>query len=150
MDELLGFDLFTIGYEAASIDDFLGTLLSAGIGTVLDVRELAGSRRRGFAKTALRANLQDHGIAYRHERQLGSPREIRHRLRETGDYAQFFLAFERHLDTQTTLVASLATELTGRVALLCYERNPMECHRCSVAARFARILGGKAEHLVVP
>jgi hypothetical protein len=45
--------LATIGYEGADVDDFVATLRSAGIRRLIDVRELAISRRRGFAKRAL-------------------------------------------------------------------------------------------------
>jgi uncharacterized protein (DUF488 family) len=52
--------LLTMGYERANIEDFLATLRSLGVTALLDVREIASSRRRGFAKTALRENLPDY------------------------------------------------------------------------------------------
>jgi len=139
----------TIGYEGASVEDFLSTLTAAGVTTLLDIREIAGSRRRGFAKTALRANLTSIDIAYRHEPRLGSPRAIRHRLRETGSYERFFLDFDRYLGTQQALLKQLAAELTGSVVLLCYERDYHECHRKSVAAAFSEITGLKPKHMGV-
>jgi hypothetical protein len=36
--------------------------------------------------------LAEVGIAYAHERALGSPRELRNRLRENGDLAAFLLS----------------------------------------------------------
>ncbi len=73
--------LVTIGYEGADFADFLATLDTLGVTTLLDIRELPMSRRRGFAKTALREGLATVGIAYRHEPRLGSPKAIRHQLR---------------------------------------------------------------------
>jgi hypothetical protein len=55
-------------------------------------------------------------IRYRHEPVLGSPREIRHRLRATHDYAHFFREFARHLKKHQDLIGMLAAELTGNVA----------------------------------
>jgi uncharacterized protein (DUF488 family) len=138
--------LLTIGYEAASIQDFLATLQALHVTTVLDVREIAASRRRGFAKTALRNHLEGIGIHYRHEPALGSPRDIRHRLRESGDYVRFFRDFNRYLTTQDALLKRTAQELSGTVALLCYERNHKECHRSSVAAAFGKLTGLSPGH----
>jgi hypothetical protein len=45
---------------------------------------------------------------------------------------------------------SLAGSLSGRVALLCYERNPAECHRSLVAVALARKTRANVEHLEVP
>ena len=116
---------------------------------MLDIREIAASRRHGFAKTALRANLGSAGIVYRHEPKLGSPREIRHELRETGNYQRFFEHFDRYLLTQQALLEALASELAGSVALLCYERDYHQCHRKSVAAAFGQLTGLTPQHVVV-
>jgi len=141
--------LLTIGYEGASVADFLATLTTTGVTSVLDIREFAGSRRPGFAKTALRSNLASVNVGYRHERSLGSPREIRARLRTTGDYGVFFRDFDRYLGTREDLLRRLAAELTGDVALLCYERDYRQCHRQSVAAAIGAMTGLVPEHLCV-
>src|ERR1700683_2582866 len=39
---------------------------------------------------------------------------------------------------------------TGTFALLCYERNPADCHRSVVAAALARRANCKVRHLMVP
>jgi len=141
--------LFTIGYEGARIEDFVATLLTAGVTQVLDVRELAISRRKGFSKSAFSSHLQAAGISYRHERWLGSPTDIRNRLREDGDYARYFKAFDRYLKTQSEALAELTDELGESVVLVCYERNPEECHRKSVAAAISVLTGVTARHLGV-
>jgi uncharacterized protein (DUF488 family) len=143
-------DVVTIGYEGSSVENFLATLTDAGITTLLDIREIAASRRRGFAKSALRANLASVGIAYRHEPKLGSPREVRHRLRETGSYERFFRDFERYLSMQQDVLERLAAELNGSVVLMCYERNYLECHRKIVAVAFGRLTGLEPRHIEVP
>ena len=141
--------IFTIGYEGASADRFIETLKSAGVTRLLDVRELPLSRRRGFSKGALSVILERAGIAYQHERALGAPRPLRHRLREDKDLTRYFADFREYLSTQRTLLDSLAQTLTEAVALLCYERNPAECHRSVVAAALARRLKGRVEDLHV-
>jgi uncharacterized protein (DUF488 family) len=142
--------ILTIGYEGASLADFLATLKAAGVQILLDIRELPNSRRKGFSKHALSAALSDAGIEYSHERTLGSPREIRYRLREDGDRERFFSDFRKYLATQRTLLDTLARTTTGAVALLCFERNHAECHRSVVAEALARRAHSTVRHLTVP
>lgn len=139
-------NLVTIGYEGANVDDFLATLNLIGVTTLLDVRELPISRRRGFAKTALREGLASVGIEYRHEPRLGSPKAMRHQLRDDGDYTAFFRKFGRYLATQDDLLEQLTDELTGTVALLCYERDHTTCHRRTVATALSELTGLTPKH----
>ncbi len=141
--------LFTIGYEGAAPDDFMRALKVARIDVLLDVRELPISRRKGFSKTALGSALTEAGITYRHEKQLGSPKAIRHRLREDGNYPRFFREFDRHLIEQSNLLVALTGELKGNVALMCYEKDHEACHRRSVADALAELLGKTPIHLGV-
>ena len=52
----------TIGYQGATMDSFLQALTEAGVELLVDVRAVAGSRRAGFSKTPLAANLRGAGI----------------------------------------------------------------------------------------
>ena len=141
--------LLTVGYEGVSIDDFLRTLKAAQVTLLLDVRELAISRRKGFSKRALADALAGAGIEYRHERELGSPRPIRRRLQDDGDYVEYFSAFGKYLKLQRPLLAELASSLQGSVALMCFERDPTVCHRSVVARHFELLTGLRVRHLGV-
>lgn len=90
--------LATIGYEGASVADFLDALRSAQIELLVDVRAVAMSRRPGFAKSALAANLKDAGIGYLHLRKLGTPAEGRAAAR-SGDHAKMRAIFAKQLAT---------------------------------------------------
>lgn len=140
--------IFTIGYEKADPRDFIATLVANDIDTLLDIRERAMSRRRGFAKTALRENLAAADIGYQHEPALGSPSEIRYALRENGDYKRFFCDFNAYLKTQEQVIESLTT-MPGRIVLLCYERASNQCHRSSVAKVLADKTGLGVKNLGV-
>jgi uncharacterized protein (DUF488 family) len=142
--------ILTIGYEGASVESFLQTLKAAGVTRLLDVRELPLSRRKGFSKNMLAGILVSAGIDYQHERAFGAPRHIRHRLREDGDLARYFTDFREYLSTQRAVLDSLAQTISGAVALLCYERNPAQCHRSVVAAALARRVKTTVDHLSVP
>jgi uncharacterized protein (DUF488 family) len=127
----------------------LGVLKRARVALLLDVREIALSRRKGFSKSALSQALATAGIDYRHERTLGSPKEIRHQLRADGDYSRYFRDFREYLASQRKLLDHLAAELSGTVVLLCYERNPAECHRSVVAQALASRAKTSVHHLEV-
>lgn len=141
--------IFTIGYEGSSLEDFLRTLKRSQVTLLLDVREIALSRRKGFSKTALSLALTGAGIDYRHERTLGSPKDIRHQLRADGDYSRYFRDFREYLATQRKLLDALAQELSGGIALLCYERDASECHRSVVAQALASRKHTAVHHLEV-
>jgi len=130
--------LYTIGYEGAAIEDFVETLKLMEVDVLLDVRELAMSRRKGFAKSALRAALTSRDIDYRHEKRLGSPKPMRDDLKRSWDYERFFQRYGEHLEGHGTLLGHLMVELPGDVTLMCYERNHKECHRNAVAAALAK------------
>ncbi len=123
--------LFTIGYEATTMGEFLDVLTSAGVERVIDVRAVPNSRRPGFSKTPLRHALAEVGIDYVHLRALGTPAEGREAAR-TGRQADLIRIYSAQLDLAEAIVAAeqmkgLAAEKPS--ALLCYERDPAGCHR---------------------
>ena len=50
-------ELMTIGYEGMTLKEFLDVLKRCRVSMLVDVRELAISRKPGFAKVALSAAL---------------------------------------------------------------------------------------------
>src|SRR5918993_2979909 len=88
----------TIGYEAATVKGLQDALVAEGVDLLVDVRAVASSRRAGFAKTRLAANLAEVGIEYLHLRGLGTPAEGRAAAR-AGDYAELRRIFQQHLAT---------------------------------------------------
>lgn len=141
--------LYTIGYEGAALSDFIRTLKVAKVDLLLDVREIAVSRRKGFSKQALAQALREAGIEYRHERALGSPKTIRDALHQDKDYTTFFALFEEYLNTQHDLLKTLAESLSGGVALMCYERDPKTCHRSVIAQHLSELAGLSPKHIGV-
>lgn len=54
--------LFTPGYEGLTIKAFIARPQAARVKTVVDVRELPLSRKKGFSKSAFFAALSAHGL----------------------------------------------------------------------------------------
>lgn len=141
--------LMTVGYEKTSLEDFIATLKAAKVTTLLDVREIPISRRKGFSKRALSDAVIAVGIEYRHERDLGSPKPMREQLHADKDYSRFFKSFASYLKSQRSLLKSLAEELDGGVALMCFERDAATCHRSIVARHLEHLTGLTTNHIEV-
>lgn len=123
--------IFTIGYEQATIDEVVDALSKAGVKRLIDVRAVAASRRPGFSKTALAATLNAAGLAYEHLRALGTPKEGREAARR-GDMAALEAIYAGQLEmpeAQAQAAVMLDRAAAEPTALLCYERDPAECHR---------------------
>lgn len=123
--------IFTIGYEGATQDEFVRTLLDARVERVIDIRAVPNSRRPGFSKTPLRNALAEAGIDYVHLRALGTPADGRAAAR-AGRHAELKRIYTGQLELPEAILQSaqmldLAREKPS--ALLCYEREPGGCHR---------------------
>lgn len=127
--------LSTIGYEGASIDDFLDTLNRAGIKQVIDIRDVPVSRRPGFSKNILARALETEGISYLHLKPLGDPKPGREAARE-GRFEDFRTIYGAHLAlpaAQESLKVAVEYASKSPSVLLCYERDFKHCHRALVA-----------------
>ena len=131
--------IFTIGYEGATVGEFLAALQQAGVQRVIDVRAVPNSRRPGFSKTPLRNALAEAGIDYVHLRALGTPAEGRAAAR-AGRHDDLRRIYAGQLElpeaiAQGAQMLELAAEKPS--ALLCYERDPACCHRTLLLAALA-------------
>jgi uncharacterized protein (DUF488 family) len=142
--------IFTIGYENTTVARFLDTLKTAGVELLVDVRAVAASRRPGFAKTALAANLRGAGIDYLHLRGLGTPTDGRVAAR-AGRHAVMRGIFLEHMETSAAQddLERLADLVRGgrRLCLLCLEANPEHCHRTLVAQALNDLLPVRVDDL---
>jgi uncharacterized protein (DUF488 family) len=139
--------LYTVGYEGTDIDRFIATLKAAGVDLLADVRALPLSRKRGFSKNALRSRVEQEGMGYVHLGALGDPKEGRDAAR-AGRFGQFRKIYNQHLsqiEPQKTL-RELAMLVKQRpTCLMCFERDPTECHRLIVASQLPK--GVRTFHL---
>ena len=132
--------VFTIGYEGADADRFLATLKDAGVATLADVRAVALSRKRGFSKSALREALTGQGIGYEHFIRLGTPKEGRQAARAGDGDLMRRIYCDEVLATEAAQEAFRDLEALAQarpICLLCFERDPANCHRRVLAQRLA-------------
>lgn len=142
--------LATIGYEQAVQSRVIDELKHAKIDILVDVRAVAASRKPGFSKNQLSAGLDDKGIAYLHFQKLGTPKEGREAAR-SGNMDKLFRIYSKHLKTKGAQeeMDELADLMKSgkRVCILCFERNPDECHRQWIAEEIEERTGAKVAHL---
>src|ERR687894_1233394 len=89
--------LWTIGYEKLLPPELVAELEAAGVERLIDVRFRPQSRRPGMSKTRLGQLLGDHGIAYVHRRELGTPADLRW-LFHAGRIQEGAAAFLAHIE----------------------------------------------------
>ena len=123
--------IFTIGYEATTMAEFIAALQKAGVERIIDVRAVPLSRRPGFSKNILAASLKEAGIDYVLLTNLGTPKLGRDAAKK-GDVATLERVYEGQLglpeaQAEAAQMRALAAERPS--ALLCFERNPEHCHR---------------------
>jgi len=123
--------IFTIGYEGASQAELVAALHRASVSQVIDVRAVPMSRKPGFSKNILAAGLREAGIDYVHLKALGTPPAGREAARK-GKWDVMERIYAAQLDTpeagmEAARMIALAQEKPS--ALLCFERDPAQCHR---------------------
>ena len=141
----------TIGYESASLEDFIATLHLGGVEVLVDIRDRAQSRRKGFSKTALSEAVNEAGIKYVHFKALGDPKAGRDAAR-AGRHDEFVRIFTEVMNTEdakTSLNEIQDMAQFKTVCLMCYERDPNSCHRKIVSDYLKMTFNFKINHLGV-
>jgi uncharacterized protein (DUF488 family) len=144
--------LHTIGYQKRTQEEFFGLLHDAGIDALIDVRDVAWSHKPGFAKGSLEETAKFAGVEYVHAQFAGNPKELRQQESELKGLLDLYA---RHLDENPAILEEFAelvagfTERSRKVCIMCFERDPAECHRGVLAARWAAKANGKIVHLGV-
>lgn len=131
--------LYTIGYEGRTLNEFVGQLKEFDISILVDVRENPFSRKKGFSKTPLSQYLKEYDIEYLHLKTLGSPKPLRQKLRLDGNYDYFFEEYSKYIKSQMRIIEELYRIILTKICcIMCYEREPQDCHRFIVAQEIKR------------
>lgn len=140
-------EVFTIGHSNHAIETFLGLLRGAGIGAVADVRSMPYSRRHPqFRKEALQRSLAAAGIAYVF---LGDA--LGARPSDPACYVDGRVVYDRIAATEAFRHGLERVEEGARryrVALMCAEKEPLDCHRTLLVARHLMRRGTPIRHIL--
>ena len=142
--------LMTIGYEGLDLATFLTALKANSVTTLVDVRELPLSRKKGFSKSALAAAVEAAGISYMHVPELGCPRDIRRDYYSDGDWSRYKKRFNAYLGGQRVTLKRLVGIAKGsRACLVCFEADHQLCHRSLITAALSSLDKTRIKHLRV-
>lgn len=140
-------EIYTIGHSNHSIEQFIKLLRDTGITVVADVRSVPYSRRMPhFSRSDLKRSLSKAGIAYVFlGNQLGARPKDRSSYRHgTADY-QVIIATEAFRDGLERVEKGAERY---RIALMCAERDPLDCHRTILVARRLQERGAAIKHVL--
>ena len=132
----------TIGYEGGSVESYLNRLIQSDIRVLVDVRKNPISRKYGFSKNTLSKLLSCVGVEYIHIPELGIESTERKNLNTQSDYDQLFNAYERTvLEDQKPAINQVLNvyEEKKRIALTCFEKEHVQCHRSRLADKLKSI-----------
>ena len=126
--------LYTIGHSNHTIENFIALLKRYGVTCIADVRSAPYSRYcPQFNKGALAASLQAAGITYMF---LG--KELGARPDDPCCYEGGFVNFQQIAEREEFkrgIERLLADISKYRIALMCAEKEPLECHRSILICR---------------
>ena len=147
--------IFTIGFTKKNAEEFFRLLQEARVEKLIDIRENRVGQLAGFAKYPDLAFFLHRiaGIAYDYQPMLAPSPEIRDAYRKTHDWAQYEKSFQELMAQRRVLDEIDPSLFAGKIALLCSEAEPDQCHRRLVAEMLARhwsspAHGVEVKHLV--
>ena len=130
--------IYTIGHGNRPLEELVSLLRGSDIGCLVDVRAFPGSRRHPhFGRGELERSLPAAGIGYVWE---GSALGGRRRPRADSPHVAMrnasFRAYADHMETppfREGIARVLERADPGRLAVMCAERLPWQCHRYMIS-----------------
>lgn len=139
--------VLTIGHSTHSLDVFVGLLHRHGVTALADVRSTPYSRTNPqFNRETLESHLKEHGFKYVF---LGA--ELGARSNDVTCYEHGRVQYARLARTDL-FRSGIDRVIRGandyRVALMCAEKEPLDCHRTILVARTLAELSVGVQHIL--
>ena len=140
--------IFTIGHSNHSLEGFLALLSKHGITALADVRSAPWSRiHPHFNRDALAAALEARRIRYVYLGRALGGRPADPALYDDGGHVRYErIARTRGFRDGVARVVGGAAAY--RIALMCAEKEPLECHRTHLVARALHAEGVEVAHVL--
>jgi uncharacterized protein (DUF488 family) len=128
------FGVVTIGHSTLSYENFLARLNSSNVTALADIRSVPFSRQYPqFNRNELRDQLRRDGIAY-----VFLGKELGGRPADPNLYSEGVADYEK-IESCPSFGKGLDRIIEGmqkfRIALMCSEQDPLDCHRCLLVGR---------------
>lgn len=138
--------IFTIGHSTHSIENFIKILKMRGITAIADVRSAPYSRfQPQFNREALAQSLSDSGIEY-----VFVGDSIGGRSQNPDDYENNRVVYSRLKKSpyfENGIERVIAGSEKFKIALMCSEKEPIECHRTLLVGQTLHELGQEVTHI---
>lgn len=143
---MLPSQIFTIGHSNHPIDRFVDLLRQHSVTALADVRSTPYSRfNPQFSKQALERALRENGITY-----VFLGKELGARSEDPSCYENGKVRYGRIAKTELFRAGIERVKKgsdTHRVALMCAEKEPLECHRTLLVSRELEREGVPVTHI---
>lgn len=138
--------MLTVGHSTHSFSIFLSLLRQHGITAVADVRSMPVSRfTPQFNRDTVKHSLHDVGIKY-----VFLGKELGARTNDATCYVDGRVQYSRLAQTPefaSGIERLLKGAQTERIAIMCAEQEPLDCHRTVLVARVVAEHGVAIDHI---
>jgi uncharacterized protein (DUF488 family) len=139
--------IYTVGHSNHPLERFLALLKGPGIELLADVRSTPYSRfNPQFRRDTLAAALANNGIEY-----LFLGEELGARSKDRDCYEDGRISYRKLADTdlfRQGIERLLAAAKTHKTAMMCAEKDPLDCHRTILVARALEARGESIAHIL--
>ncbi len=141
--------VYTIGYTAFDLSDFIKVLKQYKISCLIDVRSIPkSSYYKDFDDTNLSILLKNNGILYRNYKQEFGARQENNKFYNDKGYLDF-TAFSKSKQFNDGIDKIRKAQKMGYVVcLMCAEKDPINCHRTILIARNLDKQGFCVKHIL--
>jgi uncharacterized protein (DUF488 family) len=140
-------EVLTIGHSRHPWERFIALLRKANVTAIADVRSSPYSRHSPqFNRNEIREELRLDGVSYVFlGKELGGrPKERRFYCEGVANYEKMAKASEFNEGVERVIAGARKY----RVALMCSERDPLDCHRCLLVGRALAERGVRVSHIL--
>ncbi len=142
-------DLFTIGHSQHTPDKFVSLLKKYNVNYVLDVRSTPYSKyAEQFNKENIFLLLKKVGIQYSFMGKFFGARPTELSLYSAEGYLDFEKVAQSERFNKGMQSVILGLERGNRIALMCTEKDPIDCHRAIMVSRSFDKNGIKVSHIL--
>ena len=142
--------IFTIGHSTHSSEYFIELLNQFQINCLIDVRSMPASKfNPQFNQLNLKRLLQNHDIVYMHfKEEFGARREKDKTVLDKNGRVCFDLVHKTKSFQKGVERVEHGISKGFRIALMCAESNPLECHRFSMISSYLHKAGFEVCHIL--
>lgn len=144
-----GGKVYTIGHSTHNVEYFFELLKRHNLSCVIDVRSTPYSQYNPqFNMETLKAFLNDREIVYAHLGKEFGARHTKPELLDANGQVDFLKVWQTEEFKRGIKRLYDAVDQGYRVALMCSESNPMDCHRFSMISRQLKKEGFDVIHIL--